>query len=330
MTEFRKASYNAQVRRLRALAEKALQHYSVGSYELKFITHGENTTFKVVTRQQNYLLRVHRTGYHSLPGLKEELQWLKKLSQKNEVQVQRPILSKSGQIIVTENAPGVDEPRHCDLMSWCEGHRRYNSLTPHDLFYVGVLTGQLHNSSRNSKIKHRNYWTIEGMVGERPKFGDLKAFHSNLGSKSKIYERCRHKVLRELRQYKKTNGHKSGLIHADIHFGNLIWNGNQLMPIDFDDCGFGYFMYDLAVTLYSAIRGKNASPKRAQALREGLFLGYATQCDLDEKDVDIVDSFIMARRLSLILWLHERCDNPLLRKYFKKALPKTLKAFAAY
>ena len=40
-----------------------------------------------------------------------------------------------------------------------------------------------------------------------------------------------------------------GLIHADIRLANLLVNGPDIQVIDFDDCGFGWFMFDLATAV---------------------------------------------------------------------------------
>jgi Ser/Thr protein kinase RdoA (MazF antagonist) len=40
-----------------------------------------------------------------------------------------------------------------------------------------------------------------------------------------------------------------GLIHADLHQGNYLFHGDEVRVIDFDDCGWGHFAHDLAVTV---------------------------------------------------------------------------------
>jgi Ser/Thr protein kinase RdoA (MazF antagonist) len=40
-----------------------------------------------------------------------------------------------------------------------------------------------------------------------------------------------------------------GLIHGDFTFDNLLFFRRDVRVIDFDDCGFGYFLYDLATLL---------------------------------------------------------------------------------
>lgn len=41
-----------------------------------------------------------------------------------------------------------------------------------------------------------------------------------------------------------------GLIHADLHLDNVLFAGGEARPIDFDDCGLGHWLYDIAVTLW--------------------------------------------------------------------------------
>ena len=41
-----------------------------------------------------------------------------------------------------------------------------------------------------------------------------------------------------------------GLIHADLHLDNTLFADGEARLIDFDDCGFGYRIYDVAVALW--------------------------------------------------------------------------------
>ena len=37
-----------------------------------------------------------------------------------------------------------------------------------------------------------------------------------------------------------------GLIHGDLHPGNLLFHRGEARPIDFSRCGYGHFVYDIA------------------------------------------------------------------------------------
>ncbi|NEZ65351.1 hypothetical protein D0962_21680 [Leptolyngbyaceae cyanobacterium CCMR0082] len=40
-----------------------------------------------------------------------------------------------------------------------------------------------------------------------------------------------------------------GIIHADLHQGNYVFYDEDVRPIDFSLCGFGFYLYDIASTL---------------------------------------------------------------------------------
>ncbi|MEZ4740864.1 MAG: phosphotransferase [Bdellovibrionota bacterium] len=156
MKPFSEASYLAQVKRLRCMAESAVSKYPIKNYDLKFIQHGENATFKVITPRQDYLLRLHRNGYHTRSAILEELKWLENLSNTTNIPVQQPFASKKDELIILQH--GEETPsRHCSILKWQSGQIKFKRLGPKDLYTIGELTAQLHKATTKRKIKHRNY-----------------------------------------------------------------------------------------------------------------------------------------------------------------------------
>ena len=91
-----------------------------------------------------------------------------------------------------------------------------------------------------------------------------------------------------------------GLIHADLflgHEGNVLFSGGEARAIDFDDCGFGYWVYDLAVPLCHW-QAAAAWP----GIRDALLTGYAQIRPLPEKQLAHLDLFMAARHVSENLW----------------------------
>ncbi len=86
-----------------------------------------------------------------------------------------------------------------------------------------------------------------------------------------------------------------GLIHADLHLENALFDGDAVRVIDFDDCGFGYWLYDIAVPLWE-YRGR---PDYAE-IRTALLNGYADSRELP--DVTHLDDFIATRDVAFGLW----------------------------
>jgi Ser/Thr protein kinase RdoA (MazF antagonist) len=88
-----------------------------------------------------------------------------------------------------------------------------------------------------------------------------------------------------------------GLIHADFHLDNVIFHHGAARPIDFDDCGFGYWLYDMAVTLW-LFRMKPDWP----VWREAFLKGYGSVRPLPTDQLEYLDHFIAAREISIGLW----------------------------
>ncbi len=96
-----------------------------------------------------------------------------------------------------------------------------------------------------------------------------------------------------------------GLIHADLHQGNYVFKDGKVSAIDFDDCGWGHFIYDFAVTLSEVSVLHNYS-----ALRDGLLDGYQRIRPLPASLEIHLPAFLALRELKLMMWFVEQRDRP--------------------
>ena len=71
-----------------------------------------------------------------------------------------------------------------------------------------------------------------------------------------------------------------GLIHADPSFGNVLFDGAIPYLIDFDDFGYGYYVFDLAVVLAGAWGKPDFEENRA-----ALFEGYGQIRELSQAEM---------------------------------------------
>ena len=85
-----------------------------------------------------------------------------------------------------------------------------------------------------------------------------------------------------------------GLIHADLHLENVVFANGQARPIDFDDCGFGYWLYDIAVALWELRLHDHWS-----ALYQAFLDGYAQHRPVPHDQLLYLDAFIAAREATI-------------------------------
>ena len=107
-----------------------------------------------------------------------------------------------------------------------------------------------------------------------------------------------------------------GLIHADLHLGNVLFSRDDARVIDFDDCGFGYWLYDIAVSLWELRHRDDYGQFRA-----ALIEGYARHRPPPCADLGHLDDFIAARDVAFGLWF---AGNAQVSPVFRAGLDEVL------
>lgn len=332
MKTFATSSYRSQVYHLRQLANLALNEYDLKVEQLEFINHGENATYKVITRKGNYLLRIHRDGYHTVEGIKEELSWLDHLHQ-NGFSVQKPIPSKNNELLTNVAVKGEYLRRNCTVLTWEEGVFRSSSINQDYCKAIGNLLARFHKKENQIPIKARKYWHADGLLGKDDRFTGLFAIENGLSKKQyAVFNECRESLLATLKQYEQQHPEKTGLIHADLHFGNVIWEAKSPIPIDFDDCGTGLHLYDLCIYLRS-IEGnlkRKKREKQAKAYLEAMLEGYNKIGNLSKKDIELLPYLRIARDVTMFAWCYSRRDNDHIFEHFEKGRTKRIEQYQKF
>ncbi len=311
-------TYRQQLRELRLLAISSLDQFPIKLAKIRFIQHGENTTFKVTdNHKQNYLLRIHRSDYHTKSAIIEELKWLDDLSRQTLIVAPRPIRTISRQLVLKIKIGNFLEQRFVTMFHWVEGRQIKKSISGLHMKKIADLTHKLHEHSLKRNVKFRNYWDVDGLVGKEPFMGPMDSIVGLNNLEQSYLNKAREIVYTQLKKYQKKSQHKMGLIHADLHFGNFFQANGKICPIDFDDCGLGFHMYDLAVTLTSLEHGidKDFLTKKEYRVLEDTFLErYDDQSNLTSLDLEALETLKLARRFFGTQWLNLRVDNPVLKK----------------
>ncbi|WP_372371337.1 phosphotransferase enzyme family protein [Candidatus Uabimicrobium sp. HlEnr_7] len=326
MIPFSEASERSQAYRLRKLAMEALKHYPLAIQKVHFIQNGENATFQVLDKSNNkYLLRIFRYGYHTTEAIKEELDWLIAIGNTTNIKVPQPIKTIKEKCFVTIKHPAMTYARHCAIFKWVEGRFLWKYTNTSYMKKLGRLIGKLQQTGRKQKIHHRNYWTVDGLIGKNAKFGNLEDV---IGIPKKQHDellRARNDMYKKLKEYEINNPQQSGFMHGDLHFGNFVVHKGELGAIDFDDSGVGLHHYDLAIPMRSlAYFTEHEKRDDIELLSSALFEGYAEFMPFTENDVQNVVVFQAVRQLVMLPWLHSRSDVARLRKRIPKAAKNAL------
>ena len=101
-----------------------------------------------------------------------------------------------------------------------------------------------------------------------------------------------------------------GMIHGDLHQGNFFWNNGQVIPFDFDDCEYGYYINDIAMPLYYGVSAYKEDDHHA--LNEygenflSVFLkGYKKEFSVADEWILLIPKFLTVRSVILYTVLHQ-------------------------
>ncbi|PON13826.1 aminoglycoside phosphotransferase [Candidatus Entotheonella serta] len=296
---------------MRVVAETALREWALDVAAMELVSVSENTVFKVSTRSGEALvLRVHRPGYHRLAELISEQRWTAALLEAG-VSVPVPRHTSDGRGYVSVPVPGTDEQRYVGLVEWVDGETVHQAIEHNadvaSLTFrfeqLGRLAARIHNASVAWAIPNdfqRHALDADGLMGNQPFWGLFWVLPQLSLSQRELILTARDAIYRMLSDYGKNHGTYS-LIHADLHPRNLLINGDQLHVIDFDDAGFGWHQYELAVALFSY-----RDHPHTEMIQDALIRGYRSARDLDDAAVSLIPMFILIRALALLGSIHER------------------------
>jgi len=321
------------------LAQIALPAYGLSEPCLTFLKQAGNTLFRVnevnpsrtakadLYLPGQYMLRIHQPGYQSSEAIELELAWLAAMCRDADLPVPEPVATSDGALLTQASIPGIPEGRNCSLLRWVRGREiRKEQVRPYHYRAQGRMMARLHH--------HAEHWQAPPGLAKR-KYDWDGLFREDGGAGIPAseawpllpaeyvapFEAVASRVQLVMDAWGKGR-EVYGLIHADLGLDAnvLFWHG-QARAIDFDDSGFGYYAYDLALALENC-QEDEALPRYRDAPLEG----YTQIRPLPKDQIEQMDLLLSAFRVFWSLWaaavmeLYPRYREELLERmarYFK-------------
>lgn len=287
--------------RLTRLARRALPSFGLSDRATCTMLHvSENATFAVEEPDgRRWALRLHRPRYQSLVNIESELSWMEALRAEAGVRTPRAVPALDGRRVI-EVSHGSDGPsRRCVLFEWVPGfHPAENDAASFER--LGEVTARMHEHSRRWPAPDgfsRFAWDLTAAFGPMPRWGRWRDGLGVGAAEEEILDRLEQTLTRRLRSYG-SDPARFGLVHADTRLANLLVDGDEIVVIDFDDCGYSWFLYDLA-TAFSFFEDAPQVPE----LIERWLTGYRSVTPLGPDEQAEIWTFILFRRLLLVAWL---------------------------
>ena len=313
MTDFDHLPHEEQLKALLELARAATKNYALPDHlAVEMINLSENATYRVEAPNGQRMgpARSPRWLSFSKTAIASELAWLMDLR-------------KHGSSCHTAPREGARRRNHSDGFPPADGdHAMWSCpIGKRDRSRASAKTCQspLRCLARsrpacicmrgNGNVRHGFSATpgiLKRALATRSPIGDAGATAWVIdAAKAKLFGRTVDLIGKRLKAYGQDN-ERFGLIHCDLRLANLLIDEGQVKVIDFDDCGFGWYMYD-AATPVSFYEHEPQVPE----LIESWKTGYRRVIELPKADEAEIPTFVMLRRLLLVAWIGSHSETDL-------------------
>ena len=300
-----------RLRRLRQLAHAALEAYGLEGAPLTFLQYEGNVIYRVDAPRpahiegkgspyldDRFVLRVLTTS--DAEAVASELTWLDALSREAGLPVPQPVPTLEGELLIRVTTPGAPQGRLVSVMRWLDGRRLTKGFRPSHLRAWGQMMARLHQQSGNWQPPEgfrRPHWDWYGQLGGREFRWSLDELVATMPEALKEPFQIVSQQTREVMEALGTGPDAYGLIHCDMYPENVLFRAGEVLPIDFEDCGFGYWLWDIAVALCSWPWTLDWT-----WIRDAFLDGYATVHPLPESQLVHLDLFMAAQYATMVIW----------------------------
>jgi Ser/Thr protein kinase RdoA (MazF antagonist) len=282
--------------------QAALNAYSLESATITTLRHLGNYVAKVQQNGASYGLRIC-VPETKLERLQVELEWLYALSKDTTLIVPQPIKNKTREFITALS------DRSAILFKWVEGEPVSRHMSLGVAAQIAELMATLHKHTQHYKPVYDatwlngkdSWWQTRAVtdIGEE-KFKELAPTIEGLAKHMSSLQISEH----------------FGLIHSDLHFGNIIVHEGQTNVIDFDGCALGFYAFDIALTEWEFTDFDN-SEELTRAFRQSYQHKMGQSISRD------VDIFRIATCVAFLEWVFTS-PNPKVREEKMEWVGKTL------
>lgn len=286
--------------------------FGVEREKIKTLGGFENFVFEYEQNGDFFILRLVHSSHRIFEYVEAELEFIDHLSN-NGARVSNVVKSINGNMIekVKDNLDGyfsvcVFEKAPGNFVNWekIDGEFNYN---------FGIEVAKLHKLSKGFLPQKRRYhWYEEDWI-------DIGV--RNLLEEDKFMIGLAKEHVSKIKEFE-TDIDSYGLIHTDLHFGNMYYDKGKLTFFDWDDSAYKHFISDIAIIIFYQF-GLNGDLDPTKEMKTKAFLndfmrGYNTINKLEYKWFLRLNDFLKLREIILYMVLYGAGDDVLNSPFGKK------------
>ena len=273
-------------------------HYGVSFEDIKYVGGFENFVYEYQKDGIDYILRLVHSTHRISDHVMGEIEFIDYLSH-NGANVSNVVKTLEGelQVQIACDTPG-------DYFTVCTFTRApgtYVGKRTDDEFNYkfGSAVEKLHRLTKKySPIKKRYHWHEENFVDIGKKY--LPGKYQYMIAKCEAHIEKLKKLPIDIDCY--------GLIHTDLHFGNLYYDDSVITFFDWDDSAYKHFISDIAIIIYYQFgltmdTDVQIEDKTYNFLKH-FMKGYEIENKLDQKWFEYLNDFLLLRTFILFFVIY--------------------------
>ena len=183
-------------------------------------------------------------------------------------------------------------------------------VDPRAFQQLGQITARLHQHSKQWQPPagfQRIIWDHHTMTSAESHWGRWQDAPNLPVADHGVVEQTIAQVGAAMAQFGKGSD-RYGLIHADLRLTNLLLHKGETRVIDFDDCGLGWYLHDLA----AAISFVEHHP-RAPEWIDHWIRGYEQVAHISDAEMAMLPALLIQRRIQLTAWVGSHAETEMAR-----------------
>lgn len=281
---------------IRQQAHAALQEFGLRGYRLTHLASRHNDVLRVDLRPgKKFILRIQNDLLTDVQA-RSQLLWLDSLARDSDVTVPTPIRTIDGRPFTHVELNG--SRRRAVLLTYLPGRMAKQRTDAFDRAAAAMMA-QMHDHAETFRqpagfaCRQLNANTLFGEAF----FVRAKGARGRLTSSQRKTTALAETMVRDAMHRLGRGRQRFGVIHADLNLANIVLNADRACPIDFDEFGMGWYLFDLAELIRTSINVENWQQRKALAIS-----AYTAHRDLSPAEVDAFDAFIVATFVQYLNW----------------------------
>ncbi len=280
---------------------QVLERYALDVVRHEHVRTSENVVLKLLARDgRAFALRIRKTAGAGSAHILSELAVLRDFGARAGATVPVPLPARDGRLFCPVAVE--QETFQCAIFSWVSGvHVAADQISPPQMAAMARAVAQLHAFSaayRPPADFVRPVYDDAWFFGPGTWSADPE-FVARLAPDAAAYLQEANRTVRDrLRSFPRAPD-SFGLIHYDPHPGNFLFENDAAHLLDFDECGFGPYLFDLAHVLFEFIENSRFPDYRDAAHAE--YAAARNGRAISEADLQL---FLALQAIAYVNWLH--------------------------